>query len=449
VGFLVYLFLRASAPANFETDETVHSSEQTGRETEQGASAGLAQMTRGAARFVRSALTQALAMNRPLAVSALLMIVVFSATLVGMFVDHRLITGAPVWLKPAKFAISISVYCFTLVWLLGFVENRPRLVRLITNVTVAGVLAEMVIIVAQAARGTTSHFNLSTPLNASLWMAMGTFIVFVWAMNLLLAALLIFQRLPDRAFALSLRLGVLISAVGMGVAFLMTKPTGPQQAAIAAHGPRIVGAHSVGIADGGPGLPVVGWSTVGGDLRVPHFVGLHALQVLPLLGWLFTRRRGILSRLVENQRLALVWPSGLAYLGSVLLLVWQALRGQPLIHPDFKTLVAASLLTAGLAVAISFITIRSRIASKAARRSASGKAVPISGGSMNKMISALVVTLVILSVNGFADDADKPIPDAPSVQTDTSSSGDLSHAGQPSGQTALNSRAPVTIGNTG
>jgi hypothetical protein len=308
---------------------------------------------------LRHLLHRALAANQSLTILGGSMLITFFATLVGIFVDHRVITGAPAWLKPAKFAISVSIYCFTFVWLLGFVENRPRLINLVANVTVVSFIGEMIVIITQAARGTTSHFNLTTPFNSSLWFAMGAFIVLVWMMNLLLAIMLLLQRMPDQAFAWSLRLGVLISSMGMAAAFFMVTPTPEQAAAIASgYGSRIVGAHGVGVADGGPGLPIFGWSTVGGDLRAAHFVGLHALQVLPFLGWLLTRRRGVLALLLANDRLALVCTSGLGYLGLVVLLTWQALRGQPVISPDASTITAAGALAAGVATSIFIIVAR-------------------------------------------------------------------------------------------
>jgi hypothetical protein len=306
-------------------------------------------------RFLRSAF----AVNPALTILGITMLITFVAALLGIFVDHRVITGAPAWLKPAKFAISVSIYCFTFVWMLGFVENRPRLVRLVANVTTASLIVEMVVILTQAARGTTSHFNQTTPLNTALWFAMGAFIVLVWMMNLLLAIIVLLPQMPDRAFAWSLRLGLLISAIGMATAFFMVIPT-PEQAAriVGGSSPHIVGAHSVGVADGGPGLPVLGWSTMGGDLRVAHFVGLHALQVLPFLGWLLTRRKGALGLLTASDRLALVWSAGVAYLGLVLIMTWQALRGQAVVHPDTKTVAAASSLAMAFTISVLITVLR-------------------------------------------------------------------------------------------
>ncbi|MGI9148489.1 MAG: hypothetical protein ACR2IK_18380 [Chloroflexota bacterium] len=168
-------------------------------------------------------------------------------------------------------------------------------------------------------------------------------------MSLLAAALLLVRRLPDVAFAWSLRLGLAIALIGMGVALFMTSPTPAQLAPLSAGGSlTTIGAHSVGVPDGGPGLPIVGWSTVGGDLRVPHFVGLHALQVLPVIGWLLSRFTGFDT----SHRLALIWTAGLSYLGLVMALTWQALRGQSLIAPDAAMFVVwGSLLGVGLLAA--------------------------------------------------------------------------------------------------
>jgi hypothetical protein len=179
---------------------------------------------------------------------------------------------------------------------------------------------------------------------------MGMTVVCVWTANLILGIVLMRQRFADPAFAWALRLGVLISFVGMSVAFLMTAgPTNAQRAAAkAGDGMPIVGAHSVGVADGGPGIPILGWSTVGGDLRIPHFVGLHALQLLPLFGWLLIRYG---TRLRPASRTALVWIIGLGYLGLVGLLTWQALRGQSIVHPDARTLTAAGLLLVAVIIA--------------------------------------------------------------------------------------------------
>lgn len=312
-------------------------------------------------------LRRALAINRPLTVTVILMVVALAGTLVGVIVDPRVITGAPAWLKPTKFAVSISVYAATFVWLLGYVQGHRRVVGLVAWITTAGLLIEMALLTMQVVRGTTSHFNISTPFNATVFYIMGGTIVCVWTANLILAIVLLRQRFAEPVFAWALRLGVLISFVGMGVAFLMTTPTGAQLAGSkAGHGMPISGAHSVGVADGGPGIPILGWSTVGGDLRAPHFVGLHALQLLPLFGWLLIRYG---AQLRPASRTALVWIGGLGYLGVIGLLTWQALRGQSIVHPDQRTLIAVGLLL--IAVAAATIVVLARAASYPTTRTTS------------------------------------------------------------------------------
>lgn len=282
--------------------------------------------------------------------------VLLLATILLSILDSRLITGAPAWVKPMKFAISTILYAGTLAWMLSFVTGYPRLVRWIGGLTALGFLVELVGISIQAARGVRSHFNVGTLFDGAIFSLMGTFVMVIWVMNIVTAVLLMRQKMDNQPLAWALRLGLLVTAVGSILGFLMTMPTSGQLAAMqAGEVVSIVGAHSVGVADGGAGLPFVGWSTAGGDIRVAHFVGLHALQIIPLLG-IFVNRR-FRQRLSDGRRTALVFVGGLGYLGLVLLLLWQALRAQPLIAPDGLTLaVLAGLVTvvsvAGTAVFI-------------------------------------------------------------------------------------------------
>ncbi|WP_433208999.1 hypothetical protein ACQP00_44330 [Dactylosporangium sp. CS-047395] len=264
------------------------------------------------------------------------------ASLVGVFADDRVLVGAPIWLKPFKFAVSIAIYATTIAWLLPRLERRPRAAWWLGTVIAGAMLIEMVIIAGQAARGHQSHFNTGTALDGALYSIMGATIATAWVATLIIAILLLIQRIPERATALAVRLGIVVALAGMGVGFLMTMPTPAQ---LDQERPTIVGAHAVGVADGGPGLPLVGWSTTGGDLRAGHFIGMHALQALPLFAFaLLLAARRIARLRDERVRTRLIGTFGFFYAGLVLLVTWQALRGQSLIHPDAPTLAAAALL---------------------------------------------------------------------------------------------------------
>jgi hypothetical protein len=188
----------------------------------------------------------------------------------------------------------------------------------------------MVIIVGAVAAGTTSHFNVSTPLATTLWSAMGMSIAVVWLVTVAVAALLWRAPDADAARRLAIRAGLVIGLAGMAVAFLMTGPTAEQLDDFQG----VAGAHAVGAPDDGPGLPFLGWSTIGGDLRVPHFVGMHALQALPLLVLgleVLARRVPALTDPGTRCRILAVASGGYAVL--LVLLTLQALAGIPVTEP--------------------------------------------------------------------------------------------------------------------
>ena len=310
---------------------------------------------------------RAWAFNRLLTFTIIALALLIPLPLIGMVVDPKVITGVNGWIKPLKFLISIVIYCATFLWLLTYVKGRRRWVQTAANVTALMLLVEIALITMQVVRNTTSHFNAATPFDAAVFSAMGTAITTLAIMNLLLAILLIIQRMDDRVFAWGLRLGVIASFVGIAVAFLMTAgPTPEQLAALEAGEPvASIGAHSVGVADGGPGLPLVGWSTTGGDLRVAHFVGLHGMQVVPLLGW-WLSRPAMRRRYRDGQRLAFVWIGGLSYMALTGLLTWQALRGQSVVAPDALTLAAFGILFGVAGLTTLAVSMRTQTKKRAA-----------------------------------------------------------------------------------
>ena len=287
----------------------------------------------------------------PMFVSMLATVALGVFFLAGLLLDPRYVTGAPVWLKPLKFAVSITVYSLTLLWMIGFLKPS-RLLRASLWVILSMLALEWVAIILQASRGVSSHFNMSTPFDAAVWIGlMAVPIAVLWTANVVLAVMVLRARFGDPVLAWGIRLALVITVLGMAEGYLMTGPTTQQMAALQAGGAlTAIGAHTVGLQDGGPGLPVLGWSTRGGDLRAAHFVGMHALQVLPLLAWLLSLP-ALAGALSQRQRVRLVQIAAGLYLGLTGLLVWQALRGQSLVSPDARTLavLVALIGVAGLA----------------------------------------------------------------------------------------------------
>ncbi|MEU0882679.1 hypothetical protein ABZ345_29075 [Lentzea sp. NPDC005914] len=278
--------------------------------------------------------------HRPLMLFTLSMVVLTPVAALGMLLDDRMLLDSPIWFKPFKFAVSFTLYSASLAWFTSLLQGRlHKIAWWLGTVFAAAGVAEMAIIVTQVTRGKRSHFNFETPLDGALFGAMGLLAMVLFSTSLVIAVILFRKKFDNAAQKWSVRLSLLIALVGMSVGFLMTQPRAGQSPA-----KGIVGSHSIGGPDGGSYMPLTGWSTVHGDLRIGHFIGMHAVQVLPLL--IFFAGRW------ANARLAWVLSGG--YLGMTLLFIWQALRGQSLIKPDALTLTVAAALVVATALGVAW-----------------------------------------------------------------------------------------------
>jgi hypothetical protein len=290
----------------------------------------------------------------PLAAVGMLMLFVACASVVGLLVDPRIITGAPAWLKPLKFAMSTAVYSLTLAWIFTFLPEWPRVRRVVGWTTAIVFVLEVSIIDAQAWRGTTSHFNVSTPVNMVLFLVMGGAIMLQTVVSVSVVVVLWRQRFTDKTLGWALRLGMAFTIIGALTGPLMTRPTKAQLADVRLSGRMTTaGAHTVGAPDGGPGVPVTGWSREHGDVRVPHFIGLHAMQALIALGLRRWRRP-------EAVRVKALLAAAASYELLFLLLLWEALRGHSFVAPGTPALASLALWATATVFVLGWISVGSR-----------------------------------------------------------------------------------------
>jgi hypothetical protein len=177
------------------------------------------------------------------------------------------------WYKPFKFALSIGLYAWTMAWYCHYLPHFN--VRLFNWAVIVLLGFEIVYIAVQAGRGQLSHYNLSTATYAALYGLMALAATAVTVYTAYIGCLFFsndLPRLPDY-YLWAIRISILIFVVFSLEGFVM--------------GARLT--HTIGGPDGGQGIPLLNWSTKFGDPRVAHFIGMHALQVLPLLSFYVLR----------------------------------------------------------------------------------------------------------------------------------------------------------------
>ena len=211
--------------------------------------------------------------------------------------------GVNAWFKPFKFAVSIGLFSWTMAWYCHYLSDFNVTPFNWTVIILFGF--ELIYITVQASKGQLSHFNFDTPLYSILYSLMGLAAVMVTLYTAYIGFLFFTQSFPylPNHYVWGIRLGILIFVVFSFVGALMSSQM----------------SHSVGAINDNSNWWIIGWSKTVGDLRVSHFIGMHALQLLPLI-----------SFYVFNNTKAIIVISILYGLLATSTLV-QALNGKPII----------------------------------------------------------------------------------------------------------------------
>jgi hypothetical protein len=260
----------------------------------------------------RGILREAWHRQRTLTAYGLLLLVLTPFMLLLQRFDLRTIDDIDVWAKPTKFVFSVAVFALTSAWFFGYVRpdrRRAPSLRAIVAVIIAAGSFEIIYIAWQAGHGLASHFNKSSTFYEIMYALMGMGAVSLVATTLPLAWEIARRPAPRLSpqFVAAVVMGlVLCFVLGGGFGIYMSQQPG----------------HTVGLVGGH--APLFGWNRTGGDLRIAHFLGIHAQQAIPILGLLI----GGLSRHLR-------WPAliggSVAYACLAVALFIEAIKGQPLL----------------------------------------------------------------------------------------------------------------------
>jgi hypothetical protein len=219
------------------------------------------------------------------------------------------------WIKPIKFSISFATYVWTASLFFVFLKILSWQATLARRATAVSVIAEMLLLGVQAWRSTQpypgqgfSDIAISQAVTAMVFVHT---VVMVWIL-VLCCGDQARMKPADRALVAAIRNGIVIFLVGNAVGGYMLAR----------------GSHTVGAPDGGQGLPFVNWSIIAGDLRIAHFIAVHAIQIVPLFAYLLLEM--VPRPALRRRRLAVFGMSAGVTL-VVLATFLQAALGRPLL----------------------------------------------------------------------------------------------------------------------
>jgi len=224
----------------------------------------------------------------------------------AMTLDARMLEGVSIWVKPLKFAASLTLYLLTLAYFARFApaaHNTSRRTTTFHGIVMLCVIGEMLWIGGAAMYGTTSHFNTNSLMMSAIYGIMGAFAVTLTSASLVLG-LAILRTKPTG----------LVQSIGASLiaTFVLTCLTAGYMSSTQSH---FVGGTTEDL------LPIMGWARDIGDLRVAHFFATHIMHFAPAIAL-------VAFALGRKGRTAMILPT-LLVSAFTLLTFAQALNGRP------------------------------------------------------------------------------------------------------------------------
>jgi hypothetical protein len=234
--------------------------------------------------------------------------------LLAYFVPGSVHTVSP-WIKPIKFSISFATYVWTASLFFLLLKLPSWQATLARRATAVSVIVEMFLLGVQAWRSAQAYpsqsFSGIVISNGVTGMVFVHTVVMVWIL-VLCCGDRAWMKLTDRTLVAAIRDSIVIFLVGNAVGGYMLAR----------------GSHTVGASDGSQGLPFVNWSVIAGDLRIAHFIAVHAIQIVPLFAYLLLQ---VAPRPALRQRRLAVFGMSAGVTLVVLATFIQAALGRPLL----------------------------------------------------------------------------------------------------------------------
>lgn len=186
------------------------------------------------------------------------------------------ILGISGWIKPFKFFLSVAIFTWTMGFYLHYLQNQKQVIIYSWSMIIL-FSAELIPIIYQVSLGKMSHFNLETAFDKGIFNFMALAITFLMLHTLYIGILFFNQNAfnAPETLVLAIKLSIIVTILFAFEGFVMGS----------------ILKHTVGSEDGSAGLPLVNWSKKYGDLRVAHFFGIHALQLIPLITYLVAKNK--------------------------------------------------------------------------------------------------------------------------------------------------------------